>query len=126
MITWRGSLRFRTSKTGKLVKYGILVRTVCEATTGCIGNMEICTGGSKRLEETKFSLLETYLGQWHHVYQDNYYNSVEIAKKLLLRKKRVCRTTRHNQMIPKSLADYSKKLKRTFFCTSGRIRWRFA
>jgi hypothetical protein len=41
MIPRRGRLSFRIYNPVKLVKYGILVRTVCEATTGDIGNMEI-------------------------------------------------------------------------------------
>jgi hypothetical protein len=80
MITWRGRLRFRTYNPGKLVKYGILVRMVCEATTGYIGNMEMYTTESKKLEGTTFSVLESYLDLWHHVYQYNYYNTAEIAE----------------------------------------------
>jgi hypothetical protein len=58
MITWRGYLRLRTYNPGVLVKYRILVRTVCEATTGYIGNMEIYTAEDKKFEEIKFSVLE--------------------------------------------------------------------
>jgi hypothetical protein len=46
--------------------------------------MEIYTAEGKKLEELIFSVLEPYLDLWHYVYQDNYYNSVEIAEKLLL------------------------------------------
>jgi hypothetical protein len=49
MIPWRGRLGFRTYNPGKLAKYGILVRMVCEATTGYIGNMEIHTAEGKKL-----------------------------------------------------------------------------
>jgi hypothetical protein len=54
--------------------------------------MEICASEGKKLEETVFSVLVTYLNLWLHVYQANYYNSVKIAEKLLLRKTRVCGT----------------------------------
>jgi hypothetical protein len=70
--------------------------------------MEIYTEEDKKLEETIFSVLEPYLDLWHHVYQDNYYNSVEIVEKLFLRKTRICRTIRANRGIPKSLADAYK------------------
>jgi hypothetical protein len=73
--------------------------------------MELYIAEGKNLEEINFSVLETYLGQWHHVYQDKYYNSVEITEKLHLRKRRVFRTTRDNRRSPNPLADYSKKLK---------------
>jgi hypothetical protein len=94
---------------GKLVKYGTLVCMVCEATTGYIGNMEICTAEGKKLEESIFSVLEPYLDLWHHVYQDNYYNSVEIAEKLLLRDTRVCITISANRGIPESFSDFFKR-----------------
>jgi hypothetical protein len=45
----------------------------------------ICTAEGK-LEEIIFSVVEPYLDLWHHVYRGKYYNSVEIAEKLLLRK----------------------------------------
>jgi hypothetical protein len=109
MITWSGRLRFRTYNPGKLVKYGILLRTVCGATTGY---MEIYTAEGKKLEVSTFSVLEPHLELWHHVYQGSYYNSVEIAEKLLLRKTLVCGKIRINRGTPKSLADSSKKLKR--------------
>jgi hypothetical protein len=65
----------------KLVEYGILVGMVCEATTGYIGSMEVCTAEGKKLEESIFSVLEPYFDLWHHVYQDNYYINAEIAEK---------------------------------------------
>jgi hypothetical protein len=61
MIPWRGRLRFRTDNPGKLVKCGILVRMVCEATTGYIHNMEIYTAEGRKLEEITFSVLELCL-----------------------------------------------------------------
>jgi hypothetical protein len=70
------------------------------------------TAEGKKLEETILSLLESYLDLWHHVYQDNCYNSAEIAEQLLLRKTSVCGTVRASRGIPKSVADSSKKLKR--------------
>jgi hypothetical protein len=62
--------------------------------------IRVYTAEGKKLEETIFSVLETYLGLWHHVYQENYYNSVDIAEKLLLRKTGVCETVRANRGIP--------------------------
>jgi hypothetical protein len=111
MVSWQGPLRFRTYNPGELVHYGILVCMVCEATTGYVRSMEIYTAEGKKLKETIFSVLEPYLDLWHHVYQDNYYNSVETVEKLFLKNRRVCRTVRANRGIRNSLADSSKKLK---------------
>jgi hypothetical protein len=39
--------------------------------------MEIYPAEGRKLEETIFSVVEPYLNLWYHVYQDDYYNSVE-------------------------------------------------
>ena len=72
MIPWRGRLRIRTYNPGKLIKYGLLVRMVTESTSGYILNFKIYAGEGKKLQETIFTLLEPYLDQNYHVYQDNY------------------------------------------------------
>jgi len=40
-IPWWGHLKFRAYNPGKITKYGVLVRMVCEAVSGYICNMEI-------------------------------------------------------------------------------------
>jgi hypothetical protein len=100
MIPWRGPLRIRTYNPGKLVKYGILVHTVCEATTGYIGNMKIYTAEGKKLKETTFSLLEPYLHLWHHVYQDNYCNSIEIAEAIPKKEKSLPKGSQSHWLTP--------------------------
>jgi hypothetical protein len=72
--------------------------------------------------------LEPYLNLWHHVYQVNYYNSVEIEEKVLLRKTRVCGTIRANRgdSFKQLKGDDTVIRKGMFFYTSGRIRGRFA
>jgi len=44
MLGWRSHLQFRVSNPGKITKYGILVRMVCESSTGCICNLQIYYG----------------------------------------------------------------------------------
>jgi hypothetical protein len=46
------------------------------------------------LEDTMLSLLDKNLGQNHHIYPDNFYNSVRLAQTLLDRYVRVCSTMR--------------------------------
>jgi hypothetical protein len=82
----------------------------CDVTKGYISN--IYTAEGEKPEETIFPSLEPYLDLWQHVYQDDYYNSAEIGRKLLIRKKRVCRSIRTSRVIPKSVAGASKNLKR--------------
>jgi len=103
MIPWRGRLKFRTYNPGKITKYGVLVRMVCEVVSGYICNMEIYWAEGKKLEDTVLSLLDRNLGQNHHIYQDNFYNSVRLARTLLDRNVRVCSTVRANRGIPHDL-----------------------
>ena len=70
---------------------------VSKATTGYICNMEIYTAEGKKLETTIFCVLQPNLDLWHHVHQDNYYNSVAIAEHLLQRKTRVLRYNKKQQ-----------------------------
>jgi hypothetical protein len=112
MIPWRGRLRIKTYNPAKIVKYGLLVRMVCESDSGYISNLEIYSAEGKKLEQTIFSLLKPHLDVWHHVYQDNYYNSVKIAELLLDKKVRVCGTIRPNRGLPVALKSEAKTLKR--------------
>ena len=49
MIPWRGRLKFKTYNPGKITKYGVLVRIVCEAVSGYICSMEIYSAEGKKL-----------------------------------------------------------------------------
>ena len=83
MLGWRGCLRFRVYNPGKITKYGILVRMVCEISTGYICNVQIYDGKCGPLTETVRFLLEPYEGKGYHLYQDNYYNSVQQMNEVL-------------------------------------------
>jgi len=72
---------------------------VCEAVSGYICNMEIYSAEGKKLEDTLLSLLDRNLEQNHHIYQDNFYNSVRLVETLLDRKVRVCGILRVNRGI---------------------------
>ena len=73
--------------------------------------MEIYSAEGKKLENTVLSLLDRNLGLNHHVYQDNYYNSVRLTQTLLQRNVRVCGTMRANRVIPRDLEEDGKQLK---------------
>jgi hypothetical protein len=70
---------------GKLTKYGLLVRVVTESASGCTGDLEIYSAEGKKLQETLLRVLEPYLDQNYHVYQDNYYNTIKTVELLLSR-----------------------------------------
>ncbi|KAL6420058.1 hypothetical protein ACFW04_011915 [Cataglyphis niger] len=112
MVPFRGRISFRTYNPAKIMKYGILIRMLCESESGYICNFEIYSGQGKKLQETILSILEPYLDCWHHIYQDNYYNSVSTAELLFRRKTLVCGTIRENRGLPKVLLEKSKSLHR--------------
>jgi hypothetical protein len=58
------------------------------------------------------TLLDRNLGHNHHLYQDNFYNSVKLAETLLDRNVRVCGTMRANRGIPRDLEGEVKRLNR--------------
>jgi hypothetical protein len=74
--------------------------------------MEIYAAEGKKLQDTVLSLLDRNLGHNHHLYQDNFYNSVKVAKTLLDRNARVCGTMRANRGIPCDLEGEGKCLNR--------------
>jgi len=88
------------------------VRIVCETVSGYICKMEIYSAEGKELEDTVLSLLDRILGQNHHIYQDNFYNSVRLAQTLLDRNMRVCGIMRANRGIPHDLKGEGKRLKK--------------
>jgi hypothetical protein len=67
MIPWQSRLKFRIYNPGKITKYGVLVRMICEAVCGYICNMEIYSGEGKKLEDTVLSLLDSNLGRNYHI-----------------------------------------------------------
>ena len=66
-------------------------------------NMKIHSAERKKLEDTLLSLLGGTLGLNHHIYQDNYYNSMRLVQTLLDRNMRICGTIRANRGIPRDL-----------------------
>ena len=85
---------------------------VCEAVSGYICNMEMYAAEGKKLQDTVLSLLDRNVGHNHHLYQDNFYNSVKLAETLLDRNMRVCGTMRANRGIPRDLEWEGKRLNR--------------
>ncbi|CAK9820225.1 PiggyBac transposable element-derived protein 4 [Anthophora quadrimaculata] len=121
VIPWRGRLFFRTYNPAKIVKYGILVRMLCEAASGYICNFKIYTGSGATLENTVLSILDPYVGFHHHTYMDNYYNSVHTAELLLQKNIRVCGTIRANRGVPKNLRDITLKEHEAKFARKGQV-----
>jgi hypothetical protein len=112
MLGWQGRLRFHVYNPSKITKYGILVQLVCESMSGYISNMQIYDGKCGPFAETVSLLLEPYEGKGHHLYQDNYYNSVRLAEELLQKSIRVSGTIRVHRGLPKDMIEEAKMLKK--------------
>lgn len=104
VIPWSGrSISFRTCDSKNSMKDGLLVRALCEAVTGYICNFEIHATREEKLEETVSTVTEPCKNVWHHVYQDNYYNSVNLTRTLLMNKIRTCGAIRKSRGFPRAL-----------------------
>jgi hypothetical protein len=120
MIPWRGHLKSRTYNPGKVTKYGVLVRKVCETMAGYVCNMEIYAAEGKKLENTVLSVLDKYLGKNHHIYQDNFYNSVKLAK-TFYKNTNVCVIMMAKRGIPHDPEKEAKDLKKGESLFGGKV-----
>ncbi|KAJ8933042.1 hypothetical protein NQ314_014282 [Rhamnusium bicolor] len=102
LLLFRGSLSFRQYIKGKRAGYGIKFYSLC-TTDGYVLNLQIYSGKSKegkglsKLETLVTSLMEPYLDRGHHIFMDNFYNSVGLSKKLLKSKTHTTGTLRSDR-----------------------------
>jgi hypothetical protein len=85
MIPLQIHLTIGAYNRGKITKYGMLARMVCETVYGYICTIEIYAGEGKKLD-TVLSLLDTNFCQNHHSYHDSFYNSVRLDVTMLNRR----------------------------------------
>ncbi|CAF1549098.1 unnamed protein product [Didymodactylos carnosus] len=88
---------------------------VCEATSGYICNLEIYCAKGLKLRDTILNLMTPYFDLWHHLYMDNYYNSVENSQILLKHKIRICGAIRINRGVPVCLKTVQLKKGETVY-----------
>ena len=118
MIEFDGRLAWKQYMPKKPVKWGIKLWCLCEATSGYCLAFTVYTGAETGVDAVThdlgyrivMKLMENYLHQNRHVYADNYFTSVSLAKDLLAEDTYLCGTTRaHRREFPNKLA--SAKLK---------------
>ncbi|CAI6355744.1 unnamed protein product [Macrosiphum euphorbiae] len=135
MLLWRGRLLFRQYIKNKKNKYGIKFFELCTP-DGYVLNTEIYKGktdqvsnGSK-INDLVIRLMKPYLNKGHHLYMDNFYNSVDLSNILYKKKTHTTGTLRSNRKKnPKSITTKTLKLKfgQHVFAKKGPIyvsRWR--
>lgn len=121
LLGWKGRLGYKQYIPSKRKRFGIKFYQLCESETGYIYNFICYTGASTAYphtpedmpmtEKVVFSLAHDLLDRGYCLYMDNYYNSVALTEKLILRETDVVGTMRINRKgIPSELK--SKKLKK--------------
>ncbi|KAF7382530.1 hypothetical protein HZH68_015449 [Vespula germanica] len=75
----------------------------------------------RKLQDTVLSILDPFVGFHHHIYMDNYYNSVNIAELFLQRNTRVYGTIRANREFPPNLKNTILKEHETKFAGKGQV-----
>ncbi|KAJ8910350.1 hypothetical protein NQ315_004549 [Exocentrus adspersus] len=102
LLLFRGRLSFRIYIKNKRARYGIKFYSLCTP-DGYVLNLQIYSGkgeeiqGNSKIESLVISLLEPYLDRGHHVFMDNFYNGLNLCKKLLKRKTHCTGTLRRNR-----------------------------
>ncbi|XP_056645839.1 piggyBac transposable element-derived protein 4-like [Diorhabda sublineata] len=102
LLLFRGRLYFRTYMKGKKAKYGIKFYELCSA-QGYVLNIEVYKGHRENdenmttIESLVMRLMQSYLNKGHHLFMDNYYNSLPLSNKLLSKKTHVTGTLRVNR-----------------------------
>lgn len=90
MVLWRGRLSFRQYIKNKRHKYGVKLYVLTEP-DGTILKFAVYTGqlddfgGTGHAANVVLHLMEGFLDSGHSLYMDNFYNSYDLALKLLIR-----------------------------------------
>lgn len=118
MMLWRGHLIFRQYMKNKRHKYGIKFYELC-TTDGYVLSAEIYKGknventSSSKVNDLVLRLMRPYLKKGHHLFMDNFYNSVGLSKILLENKTHTTGTLRSNRKLnPTHITSKTVKLKK--------------
>ncbi|CAH1992799.1 unnamed protein product [Acanthoscelides obtectus] len=135
LLLFRGRLRFRVYIKNKKSKYGIKFYEMC-SNDGYVLNIEIYKGksnredvrGSSKINYLVLRLLEPFLDKDHHIYMDNFYNSVQLSEILLQRKTHSTGTLRSNRKgNPKEVTGAKLKSGQHIWRRKGNVyvsKWR--
>lgn len=118
LLMFRGRLVFRVYMKSKKSRYGIKLYVLTTA-EGYILNFVVYTGrdtdndgniDTKKVDRIVMKLMQPYLMKGHELYMDNFYNSIELSKKLLQHRTHTIGTLRKNRK--GNPAILSQKLKK--------------
>ncbi|XP_069176585.1 piggyBac transposable element-derived protein 4-like [Procambarus clarkii] len=107
-MAWRGRLSFKVYNPNKPDKYGVKLYMLAESTSGYIYGFEVYCGIGQTIMETVTGLMRPLLNKGHHLYMDNFYNSVTLTEKLREVGVYTCGTIRLLRGAPKDLQHIAK------------------
>ena len=120
ILKWKGRLSIKTYNPMKPVKYGIKFYFLCESATGYVLDFMIYRGVTSTLKDIVFTLMEQHLNKGHHLFMDNYYNSVDISEALYGAGTHCSGTLRLGRGAPESL----KAIKKGGGLDTGKMAYR--
>ena len=104
MIGTKCRVSFLQYMPKKPKRFGIKLWAICEAATGYCCNCEIYTGKEDGTKEHGLAyrvvtnLVKPFVGNWHVVYFDNFFSSVQLVSDLLKQQVLSCGTIRKNRV----------------------------
>ncbi|XP_069170372.1 piggyBac transposable element-derived protein 4-like [Procambarus clarkii] len=107
-MAWRGRLSFKVYNPNKPDKYGVKLYMLAESTSGYIYGFDVYCGIGQTIMETVTGLMRPLLNKGHHLYMDNFYNSVTLTEKLREVGVYTCGTIRLVRGAPKDLQHIAK------------------
>jgi len=118
MLLWPGRLIFRQYIKNKKHQYGIKFYELCSPDSYVL-NIEIYKGknvevtGNSKINDLVLRLVKPYLNKGHHLYMDNYYNSVHLSNLLYKQRTHTTGTLQSNRKNNlTSIVKKTLKLKR--------------
>ena len=120
MIPFKGRLSLKQYMPLKPVKRGIKVWECADSSNGFVCDLEVYTGkqhdgnpGQGLGHRVVRNLTRPLVGKNHHVFVDNFFNSLTLAEDLLWDQIYICGTVRGNrQGIPQQIAPSTQRVKR--------------
>lgn len=120
MIPFKGRLSLKQYMPLKPVKRGIKVWECADSSNGFVCDLEVYTGkqhdgnpGQGLGHRVVCNLTWPLVGKNHHVFVDNFFNSLTLAEDLLWDQIYICGTVRGNrQGIPQQIAPSTQRVKR--------------
>ena len=137
LLLYKGRLQFRRYIPSKRARYGILSYCLCESSTGYTWNIHVAAGRAEndrfmsetpeQVNEFPFSekivvaLVSTLLDKGYHLFVDNFFSSVRLARFLYERSTLLTATIRPQRGVPQVLKNEVVPVKSHAFARKSEV-----